>query len=67
MGLESKTRLLHVFILASWPEKSSPPGMLGALLEQLVCGLEETLEEISRAYEEQKCAIGRRGPLLRIL
>ena len=44
--------------------EQSPTGMLGALLRQLVCGLEETPEEISRAYEDQKCAIGGRGPLL---
>ena len=45
-------------------KEQSPTGMLGALLKQLVCGLEETPEEISRAYEDQKCSIGRRGPLL---
>ena len=36
--------------------------MLGALVKQLVWGLEETLEEISRAYQDQKNAIGGRGP-----
>ena len=38
--------------------------MLGALLKQLVCGLEETPEEISRAYRDEKSAVGGRGPLL---
>ena len=38
--------------------------MLGALLKQLVCGLEETPEEISRAYWDQRSAVGGRGPLL---
>ena len=38
--------------------------MLGALLKQLVCGLEEIPEEISRAYQGQKNSIGGRGPQL---
>jgi len=38
--------------------------MMGALLKQLVCGLEEIPEEISRAYRDQKSAVGGRGPLL---
>ena len=42
----------------------SPTSVLGALLKQLVCGLEETPEEILRAYRSQKNAIGRRGPQL---
>jgi len=45
-------------------EEQSPTSMLGALLKQLVCGLEETPEEISRAYQGQRNAIGGRGPKL---
>ena len=42
-------------------KEQSPTSMLGALLRQLVYGLEETPEEISQAYEGQKNAIGGRG------
>jgi len=35
-------------------KEQSPTSMLGALLKQLVCGLEETPEEISRAYQGQR-------------
>ena len=45
-------------------KEQSPTSMLGALLRQLVCGLEETPEEILRAYQGQKNAIGGRGPKL---
>ena len=45
-------------------KEQSPTSILGALLKQLVCGLEETPEEISRAYQGQKNAIGGRGPKL---
>ena len=45
-------------------KEQSPTSMLGALLKQLVCGLEETPEEISRAYRDQKNAIGGRAPQL---
>jgi len=44
--------------------EQSPTNMLGALLRQLVDGLDEIPEEISRAYHDQKSAIGRRGPQL---
>ena len=37
---------------------------MGALLKQVVGGLEEIPEEISRAYQEQKKALGGRGPRL---
>ena len=36
--------------------------MLGSLLKQLVFGLDEIPEEISKAYEERKNAIGGQGP-----
>ena len=45
-------------------KEQSPTSMLGALLKQLVCGLEETPEEVSRAYQGQKNVIGGRGPKL---
>ena len=51
------------FDFAAQKEQSSTI-MLGALLRQLVYGLEETPEEISRAYKGQKTAIGGRGPKL---
>ena len=38
--------------------------MLGALPKQLVGGLDETLQEISRVYQDQKSAIGELGLLL---
>ena len=41
-----------------------PTSMLGALLKQLVWGLEETPGEVSQAYQSQKNAIGGRGPQL---
>ena len=45
-------------------KEQSPTSMLGALLKQLVGGLDETPEEISRVYRDQKSSIGRRGPQL---
>ena len=51
------------FDFAAQKEQSSTI-MLGALLRQLVYGLEETPEEISQAYKGQKNAIGGRGPKL---
>ena len=38
--------------------------MMGALLKQVVGGLEKIPEEISRVYQDQKKAIGGRGPRL---
>ena len=45
-------------------KEQSPTSMLGALVKQLVRGLEETPEEVSRAYQNQKNAIGGRAPQL---
>ena len=45
-------------------KEQSPTSMLGALLRQLVCGVGETPEEISRAYQGRGGAIGGRGPKL---
>ena len=42
-------------------KEQSLVSMMGALLKQVVCGLEEIPVEISRAYRDQKKAIGRRG------
>jgi len=42
--------------------EQSLAGILGALLKQLVFGLEEIPEEISEAYEGRKNAIGGQGP-----
>ena len=42
----------------------SPTITMGALLKQVVGGLEEIPEEISRAYQKQKKALGGRGPRL---
>ena len=38
--------------------------MLGSLLKQIVSGMDRILEEISRAFQEQKKAIGGCGPPL---
>jgi len=38
--------------------------ILGSLLRQVVGGMEEIPEEITRAFEKQKMAIGGRGPQL---
>jgi len=43
-------------------KEQSPTNMLGALLKQLVSGLEEVPEEIAEAYENQKKVIGGRRP-----
>ena len=45
-------------------KEQSPTHMLGALLKQLVCGLEKTPEEVSLAYQGQKNIISGRGPQL---
>jgi len=41
-------------------KEQSPRSMLGSLLKQLVCGLEEAPDDISRAYQAQKNDIGGR-------
>ena len=42
----------------------SPVSTMGALLKQVVGGLEQIPEEISQAYQNQKKALGGRGPQL---
>ena len=51
------------FDFAAQKEQSSV-SMLGALLKQVVSGLEEVPEEIAEAYEDQKKVLGGRGPRL---
>ena len=45
-------------------KEQSPTSTIGALLKQIVGGWEEIPEEISEAYQDQRKAIGGRGPLL---
>ena len=45
-------------------KEQSAISMLGSLLKQVVSGMEEIPEEISRAFREQKMAVGGRGLLL---
>ena len=45
-------------------KEQSLTNMLGALLKQVVSGLEEIPEEISQAYKNQNSAVGGRGPPL---
>ena len=62
-GRQNATVACFYFDFAAQNEQS-PTSMLGSLLKQLVCGQEEIPEEISRAYQDQKSAIGGRGPRL---
>ena len=45
-------------------KEQSPTSILGALLKQVVSGLEEVPGEIAKAYQEQKKVIGGRAPRL---
>ena len=45
-------------------KEQSTTNTLGALLKQVVSGLEKVPEEIVREYEDQKQVIGGRGPPL---
>ena len=45
-------------------KEQSVTDMLGSLLKQIVSGMETIPEDISRAFQEQKKAIGGRGPQL---
>ena len=42
--------------------EQTPASILGCLLKQLVFGLKDIPEELSKAYEDQKNAIGGQGP-----
>ena len=46
------------------PKQQSVTGMLGSLLKQIISGMERIPEEISRAFREQRKAIGGRRPQL---
>jgi len=45
-------------------KEQSATSMMGSLLKQMVSGMETIPEEISRVFQEQKRAIGGRGPRL---
>ena len=45
-------------------KEQSPTSTMGALLKQVVGGLDEISEEISQAFQKQKTALGGRGPRL---
>jgi len=45
-------------------KEQSATNMMGSLLKQMVSGMETIPEEISRVFQEQKRAIGGRGPRL---
>jgi len=45
-------------------DEQSPTNAMGALLKQVVRGLKEIPVQISQAYQDQKTAIGGRGPQL---
>ena len=45
-------------------KEQSVTSILGSLLRQVVGGMEKVPEEITRAFQEQKMAIGGRGPRL---
>jgi len=45
-------------------KEQSPTSVLGALLKQVIGGLDEVPREIARAYENQRKFIGGRGPRL---
>jgi len=62
-GGQNATVACFYFDFAAQNEQS-PTNILGSILKQLVCGQEEIPEEISQAYEDQKNAIGGRGPRL---
>ena len=62
-GEQNATIACFYFDFAAQKELSIT-NIMGALVKQLVSGLEETPEEISRAYREQRGAVGGRRPLL---
>ena len=45
-------------------KEQSPASMMGALLKQVIGGLEEIPEEVSQTYQKQKKGLGGRGPRL---
>jgi len=65
-GGQNATVACFYFDFAAKKEQS-PARMLGCLLRQLVFGLEEIPEEISRVYKDRKNAIGGQGPQISTL
>jgi len=65
-GGQNATVACFYFDFAARKEQS-PASMLGCLLRQLVFGLEDIPEEISRAYKDRKNAIGGQGPQISTL
>ena len=63
VGEQGATVACFYFDFAAQKDQSSASTM-GALLKQVVAGLEEVPVEISRAYQEQRKAIGGREPRL---
>jgi len=64
-GAEEQNATVACFYFDFAAQKDqSITNMMGALVKQLVCGLEKPPEEISRAYRDQKSAVGGRRPLL---
>ena len=62
-GTRNSTVACFYFDFATQKEQSLT-NMLGALLKQVVNGLEETPQEISRAYQNRSSVIGGGGPPL---
>ena len=62
-GEQNATVACFYFDFAAQNDQS-PTIAMGALLKQVVSGLEEIPEEISRTYQKQKKALGGRGPRL---
>ena len=60
---QNTTVTCFYFDFAAQKEQSAT-AMLGSLLKQIVNGMETIPEDISRAFQEQKKAIGGRGPQL---
>ena len=60
---QNTTVICFYFDFAARKEQSAT-AMLGSLLKQIVSGMETIPEDISRAFQEQKKAIGGRGPPL---
>jgi len=62
-GRRNSTVACFYFDFAT-PKEHSPTSALGCLLRQLVFGLEDIPEEISRAYKDRKSGIGGQAPQL---
>jgi len=62
-GEQSATVTCFYFDFAVQKDQS-PTSTMGALLKQVVGGLEVIPEEVSRAYQKQRKALGGRGPRL---